>query len=210
MTDKPELELLIEIAKLLKKYSPELSESIAKQLSSPELVKRLVSVLSTIDKIPQTVLTQEIQPAASNQSLKKSYSSLTKGARKSGKKESHSAKGKQTRSNSYPSFLNELEKTEPDKSALLVKFYDGLMDRTFLATLQEMRNFSSDTGLPPVKATSRNKAIIPLIKALSGLTVEQLKTTLDAVIPVLRQDDRSLEAWANIILDKERRTKQED
>ncbi|MEH2301847.1 MAG: hypothetical protein V7K88_23390 [Nostoc sp.] len=81
---------------------------------------------------------------------------------------------------------------------------------SILPNLQDIRNFASDTGLSTIKATSRNKAIIPLIKDLLSLNIEQLKTKLDGLIPVLPQDDRSLEAWANIILDKERQTKQED
>ncbi|MFH7029058.1 MAG: hypothetical protein ACHBN1_27620 [Heteroscytonema crispum UTEX LB 1556] len=84
------------------------------------------------------------------------------------------------------------------------------MDKTLLPTLQDIRNFSSDTGIPAIKATSRNRAIISLVKALLPLNVEELKTKLDAAMPASPQDDRSLEAWANIILDKERRIKQED
>ncbi|MCF2145419.1 hypothetical protein IQ276_002915 [Desmonostoc muscorum LEGE 12446] len=210
MTDQPEFELLIEIAKLLNKHSPEFSKSLAELLSSPKFIEHLVSVLSSTNTISSTGITQQIKPTPSNQSLKTPRSSLTKKAKISQKKESQSARGSLPASVSYPSFLKELEKTDLDKSVLLVKLYHSLMDKTLLPTLQDIRNFASDIGLSTIKATSRNKAIIHLVKDLLSLNIEQLKTKLDGLMPVLPQDDRSLEAWANIILDKERQTKQED
>ncbi|MEH2086248.1 hypothetical protein [Nostoc sp.] len=210
MTDKPEFELLVEIAKLLNKHSPEFSKSLAELLSSPKFIEHLVSVLSSTNTITSKGITQQIKPTASNQRLKKPRSSLIKKAKTSQKKESESAKGSLPASVSYPSFLKELEKTDPEKSALLVNLYHSLINRTLLPTLQDIRNFTSDTGLSTIKATSRNKAIIPLVKDLLSLNIEELKTKLDALMPVLPQNDRSFEAWANIILDKERQTKQED
>ncbi|MEH2047183.1 hypothetical protein [Nostoc sp.] len=210
MTDQPEFELLIEIPKLLKKHSPEFSKSLAELLSSPKFIEHLVSVLSSRNTISSTGITQQIKPTASNQRLKRPRSSLTKKAKTSQKKESQSAKDSLPASVSYPLFLKELEKTDPEKSALLVKLYYSLINKTLLPTLQDIRNFASDTGLSTIKATSRNKAIIPLVRDLLSLNIEQLKTKLDGLMPVLPEDDRSLEAWANIILDKERQTKQED
>ena len=64
-------------------------------------------------------------------------------------------------------------------------------------------------GLPPLNATARDKAIVPLTKALLPLSLEVLKARLAEVKSVSNQDDRSLEGWSNIILDKERRKKQE-
>ncbi|MEH1914933.1 hypothetical protein [Nostoc sp.] len=210
MTNQPEFELLIEIAKLLKKHSPEFSKSLAELLSSPKFIEHLVSVLSSTNTISSTGITQQIKPTTSNQRLKKPRSSLTKKAKTSQKKESQSAKSGLSASVSYPLFLKELETTDPEKSALLIKLYYSLINKTLLPTLQDIRNFASDTGLSTIKATSRNKAIIPFVRDLLSLNIEQLKTKLDGLMPVLPEDDRSLEAWANIILDKERQTKQED
>ena len=210
MTNEAELELLIEIAKLLKKYSPELSKSMAENLSSPEFIKRLVSVLSPAEQKLQNVVTQEIHQATEKQSVTKTRSSGIKGSKTSKKKSSQPAKRNQISTNSYPGFLNDLKTTEPHKSALLIKFHKVLIDKTVLRTLQDIRDFASEIGLPQIKATSRNQAIISLIKDLLPLDIENLRTKIDEIMPVKPQDDRSLEAWADIILDKELRTKQED
>lgn len=179
MSDRPEFALLIEIAKLLRKYGPETFESLAENLSTPEFSERLVSVLSTVAKTGRTVRPKESETAEERRSLRDFRSSLV-------------AAGK----------------TEPEKSELLVKFYDGLTAKTILPTLRDIQAFASDMGLPPLKATARDKAVIPLTKALLPLPLEELRARLAAVKPVSNQDDRSLEGWSNIILDKERRKKQ--
>jgi hypothetical protein len=207
VTDKLDYELLIELSKLLKKYHPELSKSLAENLSSPEFIERLVSVLYPAAKIPQTSIAQENKPEAGKQSLKNSRSSLRKGAKTGRKKNYQSTSGNRTQKSSHPSFLVNLEKTEPEKAVLLIKFYDKLMDKTCLPTLANIRTFASKIGVQPIKSTSRSKAILPLVKALLPLSLEELKTKLDTVMPGLTQDDRSLEGWANIILDKEHRSK---
>jgi hypothetical protein len=122
-------------------------------------------------------------------------------------KESETAKERSPRD--FRSSLVTVGKTEPEKSDLLVKFYDGLTAKTVLPTLRDIQAFVSDMGLPPLKATARDKAIVPLTKALLPLSLEVLKARLAEVKSVSNQDDRSLEGWSNIILDKERRKKQE-
>lgn len=208
MKEQPDYELFIEIARLLKKYNPELSKNLADHLSSSEFIERLVSVLHPVEEnLSITASTQAIQSTAGNKRLRKSRTSVAKGTKKTHKKDNSSAAGNQRRKSSPPLSLIELEKTDPEKSALLIKFYNGLMDKTFLPTLGDIRTFASNTELPPIKADARSRAIPPLVKALLPLPVDKLKTKLDSVMPMIIQDDRSLEGWANIILDKEQRTK---
>ena len=45
-----EFELLIEIAKLLKRYGPETFENLARTVSSPESIEKLISILTTAAK----------------------------------------------------------------------------------------------------------------------------------------------------------------
>ncbi len=181
MSNRPEFELLSEIARLLKKYGPETFESLAENLSSPEFSECLVSVLATAAKVGRTARAKEVETAEQRRSPRDFRSSLVA-----------------------------IGATEPEKSELLVKFYDGLTAKTFLPTLRDVQTFASDTGLPPVKAKARHKAIVPLIKALLPLSLEDVKAKLSAVKPVSTQDDRSLEGWSNIILDRERRAKQKE
>src|SRR5687767_11741141 len=55
MNDRSELELLVEIAKLLKKYGPETFEKLAENLSSPEFSERLTSVLFTTARAARSI-----------------------------------------------------------------------------------------------------------------------------------------------------------
>lgn len=178
MSDKPELELLIEVAKLLKKYGPDAFEKLAENLSSPEFSEKLTAVLSTTARIARSV-----------------------------KKDVLLSEGKQT-PRDFRSSLVALAKTEPEKSDLLLKFYDGLTAKTLLPTLRDIRSFVSDMGLPSLKATARDKAIVPFVKSFLPLNIEEIRAKLARINPVSSSSDRSLEGWSNIILDKERRTKQ--
>lgn len=176
MNDKPEFGLLVDIAKLLKKYGPETFEGLAKNLSSPKFSERLVSILSATAKTGRTVGVK----------AKSEFSPRD-----------------------FRTSLVELEKTEPDRSTLLLKLYDSLMVKSLLPTLRDIQTFVSDTGLPPFKATARSKAIVPFMKTLLNLPLDELKVKLSAIQSVSSQDNRSLEGWSNIILDKRRRTNQE-
>jgi len=179
VSSKPELELLIEIAKLFKKYGPETFESLAANFSSPEFSERLVTILSTTAKIARTA-----QPKGTEQAERKRPP------------------------RDFRSSLVALENAEPEKSALLVRFYDDLMAKTVLPTLRDIQAFVSDAGLPSVKATARDKAITPFLKTLVPMPLDELRTRLSDIRSVSIRDDRSLEGWSNIILDKERRTKE--
>ncbi len=175
MSEKKELELLIDIAKLLKKYGPETFESLAKNLILPDFSERLASVLSRAAKIAESVPSKELK-----------------------------AVKKKTPKKDFRSSLVELDKTDPEKSGLLLSFYDNMIEKKFLPTLRNIHTFLSDMGFQPPKAKSREKAIVPLVKMLSTLSIDELIECLNDVKAVSRQDDRSLEGWSNIILDKQR------
>lgn len=179
MNDKPELELLIDIAKLLKKYGPETFEILAERLSNPDFSESLVSILAKTAKANKTLTTSKTSTST-----------------------------KRSRRRDFRSSLMELGKTDPEKSELLLKFYTKLIAKSVLPTLRDIRSFASDRSPQSIKAMSRDKAIIPLIKILLPKPLDELKDLLSEITPVSELDDRSLEGWSNIILNKNRRSRQ--
>ncbi|MDQ3398292.1 MAG: hypothetical protein M3511_11095, partial [Deinococcota bacterium] len=113
-------------------------------------------------------------------------------------------KVKQTPRN-FRSSIFEIKEDEPEKSELLLKLYDDLLAKTALPSLRDIHEFLADTELPPLKATSRSKAIVPLIKTLMTLQMPDLRAKLSKIESLSTQDDRSLEGWSNIILNKDQR-----
>ncbi len=96
---------------------------------------------------------------------------------------------------------------DKEKSDLLLKFYDDLMAKTILPTLRSLQSFVSDAGLPPFKAKIREKAVVQVVKNLMVLSLEELQLLLSTIRQVPSQDDRSLEGWSNIILNKKHLSK---
>ncbi len=55
MRTQRELDLLVDLAKLLKKYGPETFESLAESISSPEMTQHLTRTLTQVAKIGRTI-----------------------------------------------------------------------------------------------------------------------------------------------------------
>lgn len=174
MNNRLEFDLLAEIARLLKKYGPETFDSLAENLAKPEFSERLAELLSTTGKA----------------------------ARKAQATATRNEQGRSPRD--FRSSLLALRESDPEQSALLVRLYDDLAAKTVLPTLRDVRAFASDAGLSPTTATSRDKAVIPLIKALMSLPTDDIRSRLATIRPV-SADDRSLEGWSNLILDSDQR-----
>lgn len=64
MKTQQELDLLVDLAKLLKKYGPEPFELLAKSISSPEKTQHLLALLTQLAKISRTIpkTKREAQP----------------------------------------------------------------------------------------------------------------------------------------------------
>lgn len=176
MNNDREFELLVDIAKLVKKYGPETFEALAATISSPRFSQHLADILLSSAKTSRVV--------QKNSKSKTESKPLQRGLR---------------------SVLIDLEKAEPEKSALLSHLYDGLLQKLFLPTLKDIKTFVSDIGLQPLEAKSRDKAIGQLVKALLLMPVEELKVKLQGIPTIVTKDDRSLEGWSNIILNREQR-----
>lgn len=94
-----------------------------------------------------------------------------------------------------------------EKGALLMDLYDGLKSKTFLPTLREMQSFVLDNGLPSLKSTSREKALVPFVKAFLPMPIEDVREYLKKIQSTV-SDDGDLEGWSNIIFgNKNQRTK---
>ncbi len=98
--------------------------------------------------------------------------------------------------------LTELQHREPEKAKLLLRLYDGMVAKNILPTRRDIEAFVSEMGLLPIKTNVRKTAIASLINALMVFPIDELKAKLSTTDPI--QDDRSLEGWSNIILDRGR------
>ena len=173
MKTQRELDLLVDLVKLLKKYGPEPFESLAASISSPEMTHHLSVILTQIAKIGR---------------------GIPKTKRKAGPKEKPYV----------PRSLAALKSVEQEKYQLLMSFYNDLIEKRVLPSLRDIEEFAVDRGLPEVRAKSRQRAISPLIGLLIKLPNEQLIAKVES-LKRFDMDDRSLEGWSNIILEKHRR-----
>lgn len=169
MIRERELDLLIDLLKLRRKYGAKSFELLAKALSSPEMTKQLSEILANIPSKAKTLY----------------------------------VKKKSQRANKYkvPKALVTLERVDPQKYELLLKFFNDLVAKTVLPSLGDIKYFAEELGLPEVRAKSRQKAISPFISSLALLPFDKIKSRFQSS-GVYRTGDRSLEGWSKIILDK--------
>jgi hypothetical protein len=167
-------ELLVELAKLFRRHGAEAFESLAARVSSPEFSEQLSKILLSTAKVGRSF-------RGSRARLERTQSSRD-----------------------FRETLLALASTEPEKSEVLVRFYDGLVAKTFLPTLRDIQAFALDMGLSPVTANSRAKAIPNVIRCLMPLRTAEIIARLIKVKPVASASDRSLEGWSNIILRRDR------
>ena len=96
-----------------------------------------------------------------------------------------------------------LDQLEAERYALLIDFYDALKNHAVLPTLRDMKTFSADNGLPPIKAKSREQALIPFVRTFIKMPIEEVREHLRRIRPNAPPDDRTLEGWSNIIFGNE-------
>jgi len=173
MNNNKELELLADLAKLVKRHGSETFANLARQVSDPEFSKQLALLLSATAEVSRTQ--SKDKPTGT-----KSASHLD-----------------------FRASLLELESREPEKTKLLTQLYENLLAKTILTSIREISNFLQDNELPLLKVTSREKAIVPFVKIFIPLSIERVHSLLQKIRPKATSDDRSLEGWSNIILGKQ-------
>lgn len=166
MNDK-ELDLLIDLAKLLRRYGADIFKSLAEHMASPELNESVSKVLSEIaERVP-----------------------------------SKSRKTKKGPRQTFPSLMDELKLTNPQKQLLLQEILDGLMNKFFLPTLSDLKAFSDDSNLSKITTKSRKTAINQLLFRLAELPEDQILKIVES-LKTTGSGDRSLQSWSNLILGK--------
>lgn len=172
MSDRKHLDLLVDIAKLLKKYGPETFEILADNISKPEFAIDLANILSKTAIVSRTT---------------KPDTKKTK-AKRSGK--------------TFRDSLIETMGSHPEKGEILIHLYDGLIAKIFLPSLRELNAYLSDNGLLTLKSKSRDKAIIPFVKVFLPMPLKEVKDNLQNLHPTSNINDSSLEQWSKVIFRK--------
>lgn len=170
MSEDRDIELLADIARLLKKYGPEPFEKLAQKLNEGELIENLLSILEV-----------------SARTGRQSKTSL-------GKKRSPAKK------NGITELLQNIEKDDPKKANLLKQFHQSLVGKAILPTLKDIRHFAEDNGLKPIKATGREKAILPLLRDMAEIPVDRISRMVSRLPQTAEEGGRTLEGWAGVIL----------
>ena len=171
MSSERTFELLKEVSRLLVKYGPDTFDDLARYLANPGTRDQLLEILRTV------AVAGRKSKLASTRGQPKLFS-------KPGADQ----------------FLGRLAELEPEKSQLLSAFRDDLMTKNVLPSLRDLKSFASDNGLIPPTATSRDKAIEPLIKSLSHRTMGEVEAIIQRARVRSESGDRTLEGWADIIL----------
>ena len=144
MTEERELDLLVDLARLLRKYGPEPFETLASSLSSPEHAKKLADLLASAARAGRTA--------------------GIKGPRSKARDPLESTRR----------MLESIKDADHAKYSLLFQIHQDLVEGRLLPSLREIKRFVDDQGLPEVRGTSRQRAIAGLIRSLSAMTVEEI------------------------------------
>ena len=171
MSETKDIELLVDIAHLLKKHGPESFEQLAQKLKEGSLVEDLLSILDTsarTGRLSRAKLGEKRSPAK--------------------------------RKDGITELFQRVEKDEPEKANILKQLHHSLAEKMILPTLRDIRHFAEDNGLQPVKATSRDKAILPLLRDLASVPSDKISHMVSSVPCSEVEGGRTLEGWTEIIL----------
>jgi hypothetical protein len=86
-----------------------------------------------------------------------------------------------SRSISVAAIFNQLQRTEPDKHALLSEFYGKLMDGKLLVEAQDVRIFGQAVGIKRFAGRSRRDLISELIRFMVVQSSDSIKESLREV-----------------------------
>ena len=95
--------------------------------------------------------------------------------------------------------LNDLRLSDPEKHSAIAEIRRQLISRTILQSMGELRQFARMHDLAIGKASSRNAAIAPFLRALSQLSPPEIVSLRNSIIHS-NVNDRSLERWRELIV----------
>jgi hypothetical protein len=169
MKDNKKYELLSDLVKLIEKYGLDTFKDLSSEIFNYSFSERYRDRLKSRGKIDRNILTKDNKRSSNIQRI------------------------------DFRSTLSSIAIIETEKGMLLLDLYDGLKSKALLPTLKEMQSFVLDNGLPLLKATSRDKAIIPFVKAFIPMPFLKAREYIERIQPKASLDKR-LEGWSNIIL----------
>jgi hypothetical protein len=175
MNQEKELQLLIDIAKLLERYGPESYEALAILLSNEKLTQTIIVT------ILQNILLKAESVSHNNVEQKPQVSKNSK---------------------TFRSSLVAIQEKNGERGTLLIYLFDGLQNNRFLPTLRAMKTFAEDNGLVSITAKSRKSAINQFVKSFFTMPINEIKSILKLLEEKTSIENSSLEAWSSIILDK--------
>ena len=164
--------LLLDIVSLLSKHDIDAFELLSQEMESSDFVNHLAHILKQITEQRELLVARQSQSTS-------------------------------RRRNGRPIqvILEKMADEDPEKGRLLRSFRDKLVAGSYLPTLRDVRDFVDDCGLPPMKDSSRERAISTLIRALSDLPLDRVRSLLHAATQTQYPRDRSLAGWSELILE---------
>lgn len=102
------------------------------------------------------------------------------------------------------SVLNELRLTDPEKHAIIAEIRHHMITGETLETMAKLRNFAWENDLHIGRASSRNAAIAPLLRALSQLPLHEIASIRDLLLKA-DSDGGSLERLRDVIVKQSHR-----
>lgn len=93
--------------------------------------------------------------------------------------------------------LEEVGKRDPALHELLLSIRDKLASGEMFRSISDLRRFADENGIPLRSADSRMRAIVPILRFLASLSLDEAKA---AIQPYEHPDDRSLARWSEVIM----------
>lgn len=173
MNESRDTDLLIDIARLLKKYGPEPFDALSQRLKDGRFLHDLTALLDASAQIGR----RAERPIGAKPKTPRHTTRLEE-------------------------MLARCEIDNPEKAAALRQVREKLASKALLPSLRDICNFADDNGLPIITAKSRDKAVGLLILAMAALPTERVTSLLARSSPTGSKGERSLEGWTDVILGK--------
>jgi len=172
MIRQKDLDLLADLAKLLKKYGPESFESLRRLLTSGELPEEIGSILASskhlAEEKPRPLEIRHPRPSRRSESL-----SLRQ--------------------------LSFLKISDPAKYDILERFYNQATLRRILPTRRDALDIAAELGLDVPKKATRTAVINKITLRLAYFPTEKLQSRIKEIIGRGKRT-QTLEDWADLIL----------
>jgi hypothetical protein len=178
MISPEELDLLADLARILRKHGPEAFTRLAADLSDPEFVAEMEKVLAGIVRASSVAKNHQTSSA-----------------------------GSPIRGTVLRRRLERLADSDARKGALLLRLLEDMNRKSVLPTAHDVKLFAADIGLPAIRATARRDAMKELFDGLEDVPTDILERRLQQLGDAGHSQARGLNAWSEIIFDKNRRAR---